>query len=399
MLARLVPHLLVISATFISINIPGDAAAQVDAEERLQERIATEIARTIESFLRSGQIEALQGHVFVIPPNQAYGVENITLRPAAAFEPFERSVDGAILKESDGSIRIVVKDPASLYKLQAGIRVPVRVEVSVEKKAGGQGTFQLDASSACINTLVYRQVGGGIVNVGELLQLEGYEVTLDYPQELLRQVAVGAEQVTFERIRPGKATVTLRVRALETNSVQEVANEIPECGISAPLPEPAPVPEPAPAPEPSPVPEPQVLERPSETWFGMEASIGIAGRLAFDVSHHVGGPLLTWGVFGDYSFIDLGPNHESEPMLGLRAGAGWRWDDMSVFAQFPLGMTYRSREMRLGTEIVFEKNLRDNIDGRLTAGAMMVEEGDAEILLLAGITLNLGRSAAEEPEY
>jgi hypothetical protein len=395
MLVRLVPHLFFFSAIFISLNFPGNAAAQVDAEERLQERIATEIARTIESFLNSGQIEALQGHVFVIPPNQAHGVENITLRPAAAFEPFGRTVDGSILREADGSIRIVVKDPASLYKVQAGIRVPVRVEVSVEKKAGGQGTFQLDASSACINTLVYRQVGGGIVNVGELLVLEGYEVKLDYPQDLLRQVEIGATQVTFERIRPGNATVTLRVRSLETNAVQEVSNEIPECGISSPVPAPEPQP-PTPVP---PTPNPPVLEQASETWFGMEASVGIAARLAFDVSHHVSGPLLTWGVFGDYSFIDLGPNHSSEPMLGLRAGAGWRWDDMSVFAQFPLGMTYRSREMRLGTEIVFEKNLRENIDGRITAGAMMVEEGDAEILLLAGITFNLGRADDADPEY
>ena len=386
MLLRLLCQAAVLSLTLIAVA--GSALAQ----ENIEKQIIGEIKTKIEGNLRAGTIDALAGEEFIVPPSQGAKIVKVTVIPAAAFEePQERP---------DGSWVIRIKDPSLLYRVDAGIRVPVGVRIRIERDWGDQGTFQLDASSACINILVYTQVGGGAVNLRELLAHPGYETTLNYPADILQQKEITDTHATFERIRPGNASVTLRVRSLETNTVQEITNVIPECGISS-APVTPPPPQPQPQPEvPCPEPRAVTVEQPSETWASLEASIGVAGRLALDVHHHVGGPLLTLGLFGDYSFIDLGPQHSTpDLMFGLRAGAGWRWDDTSLLAQFPLAITQGSRQIRFGTEMVFEKNLRDNLDGRITAGAMMVEEGEAEILLLAGITFHFGRSAEPEPGY
>jgi hypothetical protein len=387
MLLRLMCQAAVFS--LISIAVIGGAAAQENAERNT----VREINQKIKDNLSAGTIGALAGQEFIVLPSQDAKIIKVSVSPAGAFE--------APQEKPDGSWVIRIKDPSLLYRLDAGIKVPVAVRVSIERDFGDQATFQLDASSACINILVYTQVGGGEVNLEELLSHPGYETKLDYPADLLKQREIRGTHVTFERIRSGPAAVALRVRSLETDTVQEITNVIPECGISSEpvTPEPLPV-QPVQPVAPSPLPEVVTVTQPSQTWASLEASIGIAGRVAFDVSHHVGGPLLTWGLFGDYSFIDLGPRHEkSQLIFGLRAGAGWRWADMSLLAQFPLALTQGTRQLRFGTEVVFEKNLRNNLDGRITAGAMMVEEGDAEILLLAGVTLHFGRASENESGY
>jgi hypothetical protein len=359
------------------------------AQGNIENQIVKNITRRVEEGIRSGTIDALVGEMFLIPDPDG-SISNVTVTPAGAF--------AAPQEQADGSWVIQVKDPGLLYRLDAGIKVPVAVRVRIEREGGDQGTFQLDARSACINILEYQQVGGGTVNLQELAAHPGYEMTLTYPEDILRKKDVVGTQVTFERIRSGNASVTLRVRSRETNFVQEVVKVIPECGISS---ESAPAPAPAPCPQPEQVTQvvTETVPQAAETSASLEASIGVTGRVAVDVNHHVGSALLALGLFGEYSFIDLGPRHTtSELIVGLRAGAGWRWRDMSFRAQFPFALTQRSNELRFGAEIVFENNLRDDLDVRLTGGTMMVEAGDAEVLVLLGVALHFGRSTAADSE-
>lgn len=359
----------------LCVATTGSALAQ---GESLNDKLRKEIVETMVEYNNAGRADELVGKKFYVTPPPGMRIHNIEILPANAFSK--------PIPQDDGSLVIQIVNTAPLFINRAGTHMPARIQVIISTVSEGQGDIILDSSSACINTLSYSQVGNAeMIQIPDLLLDTDYEVSWEYPQDKLKQGEIRGNWVTFTRIGPGPASVVLVVRSKNTGKVQQVRNDIPECSFGE-----------APAPAVAPPIEPPALipEKPRTIWFGAEASVGSTGRLAVDMIRHSDGPVFKVGAFFDYHLLRLdadADDAESSMSYGLRVGAGWRFGKSTILMQFPVAITDRDSSLRFGGELAYGYQLKQFIDVQLSAGATVVEDSGAGLVIVGGAVFHLGR--------